>query len=579
MDRSISTDTTLEKGTYDVLVKILSVRDPQAKPTDEIVKIMSARKQEKLIQIGRSYDLAHMKGRNTPAETENKREKTPPKPEIQAPDRAQLRKTTEEKMKKEWTKMKKAHARQNRAMDKQERVRALREMKRVKERERANGGWDGAPDAEPDADTNFVDAEQSLRDEQAALETAQENGNAVNNFKDGEEDLGPNGGIPTLSRRTSYFPPSSPVLSDAASFYSFEFDSDLDMHSEPEFEPGRNPNNFGMSPFRGPHPPPPPLKGPPGPSPAFNGPPGPPPFRDPPLHLPPFRGPPRPPGPWNFKNALNHLGDDDDENEGDNQDDRGNNNDGVDVLDPWNAVCVVGLRVYSKDTGLSLKVVHPSPAATSTPGSDGNGDGEDTPSGVDGAEAGVRDDTKGDKDISEKRETEEMTKGPPTGLKKGEDGEGKEEGSAELKDKEKDGVKDGENDGVKEEDNVRLGDKEKDEVKEAENTGVKEEEKAEVKGGNHAEVKEEEEDNGEVRKESDTASSKEVGKSAEAKILTLDGAGASASTTTTGEGKDGDDAKAAETIEEGEGVDLDLDQDLDRVEEKEKLGNVALEES
>jgi hypothetical protein len=29
--------------------------------------------------------------------------------------------------------------------------------------------------------------------------------------------------------------------------------------------------------------------------------------------------------------------------------------------DPWNAVCVVGLRVYSKDSGLSLEVVRPVP--------------------------------------------------------------------------------------------------------------------------------------------------------------------------------------------------------------------------
>jgi hypothetical protein len=29
--------------------------------------------------------------------------------------------------------------------------------------------------------------------------------------------------------------------------------------------------------------------------------------------------------------------------------------------DPWNAVCVVGLRVYSKDPKLSLQVMHPVP--------------------------------------------------------------------------------------------------------------------------------------------------------------------------------------------------------------------------
>jgi len=31
------------------------------------------------------------------------------------------------------------------------------------------------------------------------------------------------------------------------------------------------------------------------------------------------------------------------------------------ISDPWNAVCVVGLRVYSKDQKLSLEVVRPVP--------------------------------------------------------------------------------------------------------------------------------------------------------------------------------------------------------------------------
>jgi hypothetical protein len=47
-----------------------------------------------------------------------------------------------------------------------------------------------------------------------------------------------------------------------------------------------------------------------------------------------------------------------------------------DIVDPWNAVCVVGLRVYSKDPDLRIKVVMP-------------GEGEKPGLDIDDKQAGV----------------------------------------------------------------------------------------------------------------------------------------------------------------------------------------------
>ncbi|KAL8681953.1 MAG: hypothetical protein Q9186_001961 [Xanthomendoza sp. 1 TL-2023] len=62
MSRSVSTDVDLEPGTYSVLMKITAKRWVGDSTPDEVVRISCMNRPEKLIQVGLSYDLAHAKG-------------------------------------------------------------------------------------------------------------------------------------------------------------------------------------------------------------------------------------------------------------------------------------------------------------------------------------------------------------------------------------------------------------------------------------------------------------------------------------------------------------------------------------
>ncbi|KAL8674572.1 MAG: hypothetical protein Q9168_001015 [Polycauliona sp. 1 TL-2023] len=62
MSRSVSTDIHLEPGTYSVLMKITAKRWVGDATPDQIIRASCKFRPEKLIQIGLSYDLAHAKG-------------------------------------------------------------------------------------------------------------------------------------------------------------------------------------------------------------------------------------------------------------------------------------------------------------------------------------------------------------------------------------------------------------------------------------------------------------------------------------------------------------------------------------
>ena len=62
MSRSVSTDLELDAGTYSVLMKITATRAPWKPTPEQILRDNCKDKQEKLLQIGLAYDLAHAKG-------------------------------------------------------------------------------------------------------------------------------------------------------------------------------------------------------------------------------------------------------------------------------------------------------------------------------------------------------------------------------------------------------------------------------------------------------------------------------------------------------------------------------------
>lgn len=70
MRRSVNVDTELEAGKYFILMKISAKRDTRRPTVQEIIRDNHSAKQDKLIQIGRSYDLAHAKGQTKESEAE-----------------------------------------------------------------------------------------------------------------------------------------------------------------------------------------------------------------------------------------------------------------------------------------------------------------------------------------------------------------------------------------------------------------------------------------------------------------------------------------------------------------------------
>lgn len=101
MRRSVSVDLELEAGTYSVLMKITAERW-SIKPTPEQVIRDSCRgRQQKLIQIGLAYDLAHAKGqiKESDAEKQFRKEREEKK---KAVTKKQRRKELREQKFKEW---------------------------------------------------------------------------------------------------------------------------------------------------------------------------------------------------------------------------------------------------------------------------------------------------------------------------------------------------------------------------------------------------------------------------------------------------------------------------------------------
>ncbi|KAL9604627.1 MAG: hypothetical protein Q9219_000347 [cf. Caloplaca sp. 3 TL-2023] len=70
MSRSVSTDMELKPGTYSVLMKITAKRWTGDLTPDQVVRNSCMERPEKLIQVGLSYDLAHAKGQIKETERE-----------------------------------------------------------------------------------------------------------------------------------------------------------------------------------------------------------------------------------------------------------------------------------------------------------------------------------------------------------------------------------------------------------------------------------------------------------------------------------------------------------------------------
>ena len=119
MHRSVSTDLELDPGTYSVLMKITAKRYQSFPIPEDIIRSNVKSRQNKLIQVGLSYDLAHAKGDIIETEKERTaRQKLEEKKK--AAEKKKLREAKSKINRKKWEYGKREKARQKRHNRKRE---------------------------------------------------------------------------------------------------------------------------------------------------------------------------------------------------------------------------------------------------------------------------------------------------------------------------------------------------------------------------------------------------------------------------------------------------------------------------
>ena len=362
MHRSVSADLELEAGTYSVLMKVTAKRYSNRATPEEVVREYSKRSQDKLLMIGMAYDLAHAKAQIKETEQEKalreQREK-----KRKAAEHKQLREEFRAQKYRRWLLTKKAHEREKRHAHAKEQ----RRRKKADERKAAEVPDDTAKAAPPvpDSQMPLVNGETSKAEEQAT---------------GGATKTAPLETVPELPS-----PPAEPATKDSA-----PAEADIPNKDKTTEDKVRQFNHSLATTF--PH-----LNIPDGSiSAAPTSPNGPPP-------PPSTAGGPRDDGydsDASFSSSIDTdldslyaaplLRNDDsgasiagaavaaapaDNNDVDDNDD----DDAEFENDPWNAVCVVGLRVYSKDPELSVLIVRPK----------NESDDEETPLDVDDPSKGA----------------------------------------------------------------------------------------------------------------------------------------------------------------------------------------------
>ena len=113
MNRSVSVDLDLEPGNYSVLMKLTAKRNPTKQKVEEVLRDTCQDRQDKLIQIGLAYDLAHAKGQIKETESE-KQVRLEREEKKKAAEHKKRREDLRAEMLKQWETGKKRVARQKR---------------------------------------------------------------------------------------------------------------------------------------------------------------------------------------------------------------------------------------------------------------------------------------------------------------------------------------------------------------------------------------------------------------------------------------------------------------------------------
>ena len=140
MNRSVSTELELEAGCYTVRIRITATRYQKRPTVEEVLRMNCKDRQEKLLQIGMSYDLAHAKGIIQETE-EDKTRKAEKEARGEAAAKAKAREEAKKRKYKDWLRNKKRI----------ERIRRERERRDTHKKKR-QGPKDGKPQSMENSD-------------------------------------------------------------------------------------------------------------------------------------------------------------------------------------------------------------------------------------------------------------------------------------------------------------------------------------------------------------------------------------------------------------------------------------------
>ncbi|KAM5358030.1 hypothetical protein ACJZ2D_015669 [Fusarium nematophilum] len=343
--RSINCEIELEPGTYEVIPKIIAERSELQPTVQKIVKMAADRNPQKLRQIGLQYDLAHAKG-GVLDEDEALRKKR------EGAKRKRLRRKKKEQKIKQ---MDDAMRRMEDAMVqmRMEYARCANENRR--QRERMNGERTNNSNNNNNNNNN---------NEPGPEKKTEDNDNDNNNI---------NININKTELSTEPSSKSDKAPPGCWPEDSFKSDSETQPKVEAQGEPKKESSTVEMSqdsedkkrerpppppaiPSQGPPSQGPPSQGPPFPGPPYQGPPyqGPP-YQGPPYQGPPYQGPPPPPPPPMMPPPM-PPSQGPPPPPGDNTLGRRPTGRSLEQDPPWNAVCVVGLRVYAQHAGVKVRL-------------------------------------------------------------------------------------------------------------------------------------------------------------------------------------------------------------------------------
>ena len=176
MRRSVSTDLELDPGTYSVLMKITARRFKDEPVAEDVIRSNVRTRQNKLIQVGLSYDLAHAKGIIREAENE-KQERKAREEKKKAEERQRERQLKRKQMLVDWQIGKRRRAREKRQAKKKEAFERKKAAKaKAVEPEEATVNGDGTQPATSGATEVAAGVEGEVEKEVAAGATETKNG-------------------------------------------------------------------------------------------------------------------------------------------------------------------------------------------------------------------------------------------------------------------------------------------------------------------------------------------------------------------------------------------------------------------